>query len=647
MSGMRHILDMPAEQLDSLLQARRHKAGEVEAIPRCPRQGDGGGTFPLSFAQQRLWLVHQLEPGSAAYNIPAAYRLRGPLRTGALAASFRAVARRHEVLRTTFATLPAVGEEPVQVVHAAADLPLPILDLRPLPAAAREVEAWRLAAGEARRPFDLTRGPLLRVRLLRLDEEEHALLLTFHHIVADGWSIAVLIREMGALYEAFSRDLLPMLPPLPVQYADFAVWQRHWLQEGALERQLAYWRRQLAALPALALPTDRPRPAVRDACGGQRFLHLEEAVGTALEALGLRQGATPFMTFLAAFQVLLARYSGQHDVAVGTPVAHRERSEIENLIGFFTKTLVLRADLSGDPPFRELLERVRDAALAAFAHQDVPFERLVEELQPARDAGRTPLVQTVFALQNHGAGMPGLGGLELSPLDTGAMGAMPAKFDLLLSVASSGGRWTAALEYDAGLFDAPTAGRMLGHFQVLLAGIARDPGQRLGELPLLSEAERHQLLRELAGGQDAAAVAGTLGSLHRGFEVQAGRSPDAIAVVCDGLALSYAELGRRAGRLARRLRRLGVGPEVPVGLCLERSADLVAAVLAVLAAGGAYVPLDPASPQERLAWILEDCGAPVLVTEERLLPRFGRSGGPAVVYLDSERGERDAIAREI
>ncbi|MFL6195586.1 MAG: non-ribosomal peptide synthase/polyketide synthase [Thermoanaerobaculia bacterium] len=588
------------------------------------------GALPLSFAQQRLWVLDRFEPGSTAYNMMAALRIRGPLRPAVLAAALEEIVRRHESLRTVFRL---VDGEPAQVVLPA--LPgvlLPVADLRALPAPAREEEAARLTAEEARRPFDLAAGPLLRTTLLALageHREEHQLLLAMHHIVSDGWSVGVLVRELSALCNAFAAGAPSPLPELPVQYADFALWQRKWLAGGVLHDQLAYWRGKLAGVPLLELPTDRPRPRVQTFRGAATGASLPGALGAELERLGRRGGATPFMTLLAAFQVLLHRYTGQTGFAVGSPISGRNRSESEGLIGFFVNTLVLRADLAGDPAFPEVLARVRETALAAFAHQDVFFERLVEELAPERSLAHTPIFQVTFALQEQGETELDLGPgitIEGRPVDRGT-----AKFDLAVDLARDGSALAAAAEYSTDLFDAATIRRMLDHLGVLLAGIVANPEARLSELPLLTEGECQQILGEWQGTRTDYPREATI---HGLFAEVARRTPDAVAVVFGEESLTYAALDARAERLASRLRALGIGPEVPVGLCAERSPELIVALLGILKAGGAYVPLDPGFPAERLAFMIEDTGAPVVVAQERLAGALPAGAADRVVLLE-------------
>ena len=590
----------------------------IQPIPR------GANTeLPLSFAQQRLWFLDQLEPGSPVYNVPAAIRLKGPLNVSALERALGEVLRRHEALRTTFSN---VKGKPVQVISPAPP-PAPalsVVDLRGLPETERGARVLSLATKEARQTFDLARSPLLRSTLMRLSEEDHVLLLVTHHIACDGWSIGVLFRELATLYTAFTTGEAIPIAPLPIQYADFARWQRQWLQGEVLEEQLSYWKQRLAGAPAvLELPTDRSRPAVQTFKGARQSIVLPKGLSESLKALSQREGVTLFMTLLAAFKTLLYRYTGQEDIVVGSPMAGRNRAEIERLIGFFVNNLVLRTNLSGEPTFRELLRRVREVALGAYAHQDVPFEKLVEELQPERDLGRSPLFQVSFNLLNYVDERLEIPGLSISPLkvDNGT-----TKFDLTLFMVEGAEGLRGWLEYNEGLsgwveyrtdlFEAATITRMLGHLETLLEGIIADPDQRLSELPLLTEADRYQLL---VGRNDTRVDYLKDKCIHELFEGQAESTPDAVAVVFEDEQLTYSELNRRANQLAHYLRKLGVGPEVLVGICVERSVEMVVGLLGILKAGAAYVPLDPEYPKERLSFMLEDAEVPVLLTQERLV----------------------------
>ncbi|HID62186.1 MAG TPA: non-ribosomal peptide synthetase, partial [Anaerolineae bacterium] len=546
----------------------------IPPIQPVPRDRD----LPLSFAQQRLWFLDQLEPGSPFYNIPTAVRLTGPLDVAALEQTLNEIVRRHEALRTTFETVDGRAR---QVIAPELTVPLPVTDLTDLPEAEREAEALQLASQEAQRPFDLARGPLLQARLLRLGGEDHVALLTMHHIVSDGWSMGILIQEIAALYEAFSNGRPSPLQELPIQYADFAHWQREWLQGETLEAQLSYWKQQLdGSPPLLELPTDRPRPAVQSFRGRTQAFALPKDLSRAIKDLGHQEGTTLFMTLLAAFQSLLYRYTGQETINVGTPIANRTQSEIEGLIGFFVNTLVMRADLSGDPGFRELLKRVREMALGAYAHQDLPFEMLVDALQPERNLSHSPLFQVMFVLQEAPTGAQALSDLTLRGVEaeTGV-----AKFDLTLSMAEDGDGdgLGGVFEYNVDLFDAATIERMIAHFQTLLEGIVADPNRPISELPLLTEAERRQLLVEW---NDTVADYPQDRCIHELFEAQVERTSDAVAVVFEGEELTYDELNRRANQLAHHLRKLGVGPETLVGICVERSPEMIVGLLGIFKA---------------------------------------------------------------
>ncbi len=608
------------------------------------QKGNVERSFPVSFAQQRLWFLEQLLPGTPLFNIPSGFRIPG-LRQAALERAVQEVVRRHEVLRTTFSV---VNEHPVQVIAPSLEIPMPVVDLRGLPAAEREQRAQQLAAEEAVRPFDLSCGPLLRTTLLRVSDADYIFLITLHHIVSDGWSTSVFFRELGVLYEAYALGRPSPLPELPIQYADYAVWQREHLRGEVLQEHLNYWKRQLEGAPAvLQLPSDRPRPAVPSFRGGVQQLYVPRYVTEKLNALSQRKGTTLFMTLLAAFQTLLYRYTSQEDIVVGSPIANRLRAELEGLIGFFVNTLVLRTDLSGEPSFRELLGRVREMTLGAYAHQDLPFEKLVEELQPERDLNRNPLFQVMFVLQNTpgaeaaGAQQPPTGSDPgIIPVGTGT-----AKFDLTLSVMETAHGLMGGLEYSADLFDAATAERMARHLENLLAGIAADPDRKLWELPLLTAAEQEQFREwnatEVPFPDNIC--------LHELVEAQVERTPEAVAVVFEAQELTYGELNRRANRLAHYLRQLGVGPEVLVGICMQRSLEMVVAVLGVLKAGGAYVPLDPDYPAERLSFMLADTQAPVLLTQKWLRAMLPASEATVICVeeLPNEPGSEENLPRTV
>ncbi|MCL5996767.1 MAG: amino acid adenylation domain-containing protein [Chloroflexi bacterium] len=605
----------------------RQAAIGLDTAPITPAPRDR--PLSLSYAQQRLWFLDQLEPNSPVYNIPTATRLSGTLDQDALEHSLNEIVQRHENLRTTFV---AIEGKPAQVIAPCLTLPLPVMDLMALPQAKQEIEVGRLAAEEAKRPFDLAHGPLIRATLLRLDDHEHIILLTMHHIVSDGWSIGVFIQELAALYAAAVAGSPSPLPPLVIQYADFAHWQRQHLQGQHLESELAYWKQQLSELSTvLELPTDRPRPPIQGFEGSTLPFTLPTDLVLALKTLSRREGVTLFMTLLAAFQTLLSRYTGQDDISVGTPIANRNRAEVEGLIGFFVNTLVLRTDLSGNPTFRELLRRVRETALGAYAHQDVPFEMVVDALQPTRDLSHTPLFQVMFVLQNVPVQSLDLPGLTMNPVETDSK---IAKFDLTLSMQEDAGEIGGSFEYNTELFDAPTIHRMIGHFQTLLQGILSHPDQSIATQLLLTETERRQLLAEWNAAEaeyprDRCA--------HHLFEAQARRVPTAVAAICAETRLTYDELNRRANWLARHLQTLGVKPDMPVGICVERSIEMLIAILGVLKAGGAYVPLDPAYPQERLAFMLQDARMSVVLTQRHLAGNLSLDEAKPI-YLDDDWG---------
>ena len=568
---------------------------------------------PLSFAQERMWLLDRLEPGNPAYNRPTNIRLAGSLNVAALEKAINEIVSRHEVLRTSF---PMRDGQPVQEIAPSLRVNLPIIELERLSGKEREVEVQRIAVEEAQQKFDLSKLPLITAKLLRLEEGEHILLLTMHHIVFDGWSASVLREELAAHYEALVAGKSSPLPPLPIQYADFAVWQRQQLQRKGLESQLAYWKKQLGGtLPVLELPTDKPRSPVQTVRGAKQKLLLPQNLSGSLKELSLREGVTLFMTLLAAFKVLLYRYTGEEDIIVGTPVAGRDRSEIENLIGVFINTLVFRGNINGKETFRELLSRVRQVALEAYEHQDLPFEKLVEELQPDRDLSHTPVFQVLFQLRN----------LPTSTLTAGEIALKEVKFergiaafDLTLDIVETSQGLVCSFEYNADLFEAATIERMAGHFQVLLSGIAANPEQPVYQLPLLTEPEKHQLLVEW---NDTATEYPQDKCVHQLFEEQVERTPDAVAVVFESEQLTYRQLNSRANQLAHYLRDLGVGPEVLVGICVERSLEMIVGLLGILKAGGAYVPLDPNYPTERFNHIINDTGLSILLTQHHLSDR--------------------------
>ena len=597
------------------------------------RRGERGN-IPLSFAQQRLWFLDQLVGNNPFYNMPAAVRLTGNLNLVALEKAFNEIVRRHEVLRTSFAV---VGEEPVQKISSDFSLPIQIADLRKLPPSQREIEAQKLTTQEAHKPFHLTTDSLLRVLLIQLEESEYLLMLNMHHIVSDGWSIGVLIHELSSLYTAFTNEKSSPLPELPIQYADFACWQREFLQGEVLENQLSYWRQKLEGISALNLPIDRPRPAVQSYRGCRKLLQLPKQLSQNLETLSQQHKVTLFMTLLAAFKVLLYRYTQQEDIAIGSPVANRNRIEIEPLIGFFVNSLVLRTDLSENTTFLELLQRVKQTALGAYAHQDLPFEKLVEELHPERHLNQNPLFQVVFALQNAPMKALELPGITLSPQQ---LDVETTRFDLEFHlwestphnnfwVEDSGGI-SGFVIYSTDLFDETTITRMLEHFRILLEGIVKNPEQRLSELPVLSELEQHQILVEW--NQTKVDYPKSL-CVHQLFEIQAKQRPDAVALVFGEEKITYKELNYRSNQLAHILQKKGVTVESLVGLCVGRCVDLIVGMLGILKAGGAYLILDPTYPSERLNFMLEDAQISLLLTHKHEQKHWKKSD-LEIIYFD-------------
>jgi amino acid adenylation domain-containing protein len=630
---LRSVFDFPTvASLAEWVETTRGEPQDVRTLPIVSvlREAE----LPLSFSQQRLWFLDQLEPESCAYNLRSVFQLTGRLNVTALQQSFNEIIKRHEALRTVF---KSVNGRPLQMILPSMIIDVPIVDLQKMSSAMdRDSQIRHLCAAEAQRPFDLASGPLLRVALMRLSENEHLLLLTLHHIVFDGWSVGILARELSALYEAYSNGQPSPLPELSIQYADFSHWQREWLQGKVIEEQIAYWKKQLKGLPTLELPTNRPRPPAQTLRGARQSFVLSKELSAALKRLSNQHGVTLFMTLLAAYQTLLHRYTGQNDIMIGSPVAGRSRRELEHLIGFFLNMLVLRTDLSGNPTFRELLARVRGICLDAYEHQDLPFEKLVEELSPQRTMSHTPLFQTSFALQNTPTFPLKLTGLAVEEADIGSGKAI---FDLHLYVLEEQGGLRGWLSYNADLFEAATITRMVRHLQLLLEGIVANPDQKISALLLLTQAEKHQLLIEW---NDTKTDYPKDKCIHELFETQVEKTPDAIALVFKDQQWTYDELNNRANQLAHYLQKLGVGPDVLVGLCMERSMEMIVGLLGILKAGGAYVPLDPAYPKERLAFMLEDAHTAVLITQKRLIDTLPISGA-ILVCLDEDRG---SIARE-
>jgi len=604
---IQELKERKAEILTFLHNANATTHSNLPPILPASRDKD----LPLSFAQQRLWFLNQLEPNSCAYNMPAAYRLTGQLNITALEQSLNEIIRRHEVLRITF---PAVDGQPSQAIAPTITLTLPLIDLGEHPETEREVIAQQIATQEAQQPFNLAQEPLFRAKLLHLTEAEHMLLLNMHHIISDGWSFDVFFRELAAFYTVFFTGKPSPLPELPLQYADFAHWQREWLQGEVLESQLNYWKQQLSgSLPILQLPTDHPRSPVQTYQGAYQYLELSKDLTEALKALSQQEGVTLFMTLLAAFQTLLYRYSGQEDIIVGTPIAGRNQVKTDGLIGFFVNTLVMRTDLSGKPSFRQLLAQVREVALGAYAHQNLPFEKLVEKLQPERNLSRSPLFQVMFAFQNTPGQPWELPGLTITPLE---VHSGTSKFDLTLDLKETSEGIKGGIEYNTDLFEAATITRMVGHFQTLLESIVANPDQPIWELPLLTTTEQHQLLVERHNTQTDYP---NNNCIHQLFDEQVERTPNTIAAIFENQLLTYQQLNHRANQLAHYLQALGVGKEVLVGICMERSLEMVVGLLGILKAGGAYVPLDPAYPTEQLAFMVEDTQISVLLTQTRLV----------------------------
>ncbi|HEY7770154.1 amino acid adenylation domain-containing protein, partial [Longimicrobium sp.] len=612
-----------ADFVRGLQTAARSEAAAIQPVDR-------SGKIPLSFAQQRLWFLEQLGGMGAAYHIPMSLRLRGELDPGALGRSLDRIVARHEVLRTTF---PTVDGEPVQRIAPVEESAFRLVEHDLRASADAESELRRLVRNEASAPFDLEHGPLIRGRLVRMGADDHVLLLTMHHIVSDEWSVGVLHRELGALYAAFARGEPDPLPPLQVQYADYAAWHRRSVEGPVLEAQAEYWSRTLAGAPELLeLPTDHRRPARQDFAGASVNVELDEAMAAALKALSRRHGTTLFMTLLAGWAAVLARLSGQDEVVIGTPSANRGRAEVEELIGFFVNTLPVRIDLADGPRVGELLDRVKARALEAQRNQDIPFEQVVERLRPVRSLAYSPLFQVMFAWRDEGDSALALPGLTVG--DAGVAGTETTKFDLLLSLGERGGRIAGELVYARSLFERETVERCAGYFRRVLQAMAADEGGRMDRVALLAAAEHDRVVH---GWNRTASEFPRGACLPDLFEAQAARTPDADAVVFGDESLSFAALNARANRLAHHLRALGVGPDGRVGLCLERGIDAIVGLLAALKAGGAYVPLDPSYPAARLREMLADSAPVVLLTQASLRERVGSLGVPAVA-LDADAG---------
>jgi amino acid adenylation domain-containing protein len=615
-----------SENQRKLLALRLERADiENSYISKIRKHEDDRLPIPLSFAQQQMWILDQFSPGTTVYTIPAGLRFVGKLHLQAIRHALEEIVLRHEVLRTIFVTM---NEHLAQVVQPSYTLPIIPQDLSFLDQEEQEEALQRLIQEELARPFDLAQGPLFRAQLVRLAPEEHFLVLNVHHIVFDGWSSGLLTQEFIQLYEAYALGNPSPLPPLSLQYADFAHWQREWAQGPQMQEQLAFWRQHLSGpLPVLELPLDRPRPPMQTFAGARCPVRVSAELTSQLAALGQTEGATLFMTVLAAFETLLFRYSGQDDLLIGTPTANRNQAETEQLIGCFINTLVLRTDLSGEPTFRDVLRRVRQVCLEAYSHQDVPFEEIVEMVHPEREGSHSPLFQVMFAFQNAPHPPLQLTDLTMKMLD---ISSSMAKFDLTLVVWETAEGLQGQFEYNTALFEVATIERMATHLHTLLESMSSHLDQRLSALPLLSEAESRQILLEWNDTQ--------VEYLHKMYvhqlvEAQVARTSDAVALVCGEEQLTYGDLNRRANQVAHFLRRVGVGPEVLVGICVERSVEMVVGLLGILKAGGGYVPLDPQLPLARTAFILQDAGAQIVLTQQHLMPQFS-TGEYMLICLD-------------
>jgi amino acid adenylation domain-containing protein len=591
--------------------------------------------FPLSFAQARMWFLNQIEPENSAYNISAALRLNGSFNITILEKCIKAIVKRHEILRTRFAI---VEEKPVQIINNCSNFFFSIVDLQSLSEIQKQNEVLLLAKNEAQKPFDLKQDRLLRITLIKLSSQENVVLFTMHHIVSDGWSIAILVKEIATLYQAYLEGKPSPLPELPIQYADFAVWQREWLTKEVLASQLDYWRKQLQEIPRLDLPLDYPRPSNGCDRGATKSFQLSGALTAAIKALAQKEGVTLFMTLLTAFKVLLYRYSHQNEIVVGTPIANRNRAEIEGLIGFFVNTLVLRTNLKGNPSFSKLSQSVREVTLKAYTHQDVPFEQLVEELKVERHLNRHPFFDVMFALEN-GTGE----GLKLPELSLSYLSeeTNTALFDLILSMSETETGLVGTIEYSTELFKHNTIDRILVHFQTLLEAIVTEPEQKISQLFLLTAAEQKQLLIEWNNTEKEYPKDKRI---ERLFEEQVEKTPDAIALVKETQHLTYRELNNKANQLARYLQNLGVKLEKTVGIYLDRSLEMAIAILGILKAGGTYIPIDPNYPTERITEILEDAGVEILLTQQYFKTQF--QDKIQLVNLDSNWSQSERESTE-
>ncbi|PDZ70465.1 non-ribosomal peptide synthetase, partial [Bacillus pseudomycoides] len=593
-----------SRRITTLLQENK----DYDISPLQPKER--GERVPLSYAQQRLWFMNQLEPNSSLYNIPTTWCLKGKWAIEALEKGYNALIHRHEMLRTVF---QEINGEPLQVIEDYTTKSLQVIDLRHLPQEEKELQMKDLTQREIEKPFDLSEGPLIRTQLIIMEEEELVLLCTMHHIISDGWSMGILFDEWFALYQAFAEEKTAQLQPLPLQYADFAQWQRDWLKDEVLSQQLEYWQKELnGELPVLKLPFDSPRPAVQSYKGDTYQVILPVALLERIKAFSRQEGATLFMTLLAGYQGFLSRYTGQKDILVGSPIANRNHKEIEGLIGFFVNTLVYRANLTDDLTFKELVAQVKGKALKAQEYQDVPFEKVVEVLQPERNASHSPIFQTMFTLQTHSRKLPKILDHSLEPIPSYMA---VAKFDLTVVMEETEEGLQVAFEYNTDLFNASTINRMAKHFEPWLSEVMDSPQKSIGSLKLMSKGEEKQLLKEW---NDTRVEYPTESIIQELFEQQTARTPEAVALVYKNQRLTYKELNERANQLAHSLLKKGVGPETMVGICMERSVEMIVGLLGILKAGGAYVPLDPTYPEQRLKYILDNANIKLMVTQRNV-----------------------------
>ncbi|PFY82408.1 condensation domain-containing protein, partial [Bacillus pseudomycoides] len=593
-----------SRRITTLLQENK----DYDISPLQPKER--GERVPLSYAQQRLWFMNQLEPNSSLYNIPTTWCLKGKWAIEALEKGYNALIHRHEVLRTVF---QEINGEPLQVIGDYTTKSLQVIDLRHLPQEEKEIQMKDLTQREIEKPFDLSEGPLIRTQLIIMEEEELVLLCTMHHIISDGWSMGILFDEWFALYQAFAEEKPAQLQPLPLQYADFAQWQRDWLKDEVLSQQLEYWQKELnGELPVLKLPFDSPRPAVQSYKGDTYQVILPVALLERIKAFSRQEGATLFMTLLAGYQGFLSRYTGQKDILVGSPIANRNHKEIEGLIGFFVNTLVYRANLTDDLTFKELVAQVKEKALKAQEYQDVPFEKVVEVLQPERNASHSPIFQTMFTLQTHSRKLPKILDHSLEPIPSYMA---VAKFDLTVVMEETEEGLQVAFEYNTDLFNASTINRMAKHFEPWLSEVMDSPQKSIGSLKLMSKGEEKQLLKEW---NDTRVEYPTESIIQELFEQQVAQTPEAVALVYKNQQLTYKELNERANQSAHSLLKKGVGPETMVGICMERSVEMIVGLLGILKAGGAYVPLDPTYPEQRLKYILDNANIKLMVTQRNV-----------------------------